>query len=129
MTLEEFKLVVGEFPELSLEEEKSYWYAFVRERGCGDIRRNNLAIYSFTTNLTEMKPAVQLVYINDIKNKYKDLYIEIRGSMYTDSVDVLRNHLKESLFLIKKYHLIVKEFNLFKKQRELEKDFEHEAKK
>jgi hypothetical protein len=129
MTLEEFKMVVDEFPELSFEKDKSYWYAFVREKGCGDIRRNNLAIYSFTTSLTEIKPAVQLVYINDIKNKYKDLYIEIRGSMYTDGVNVLRNHFKESLFLIKKYHLIVKEFNLFKKQQELEKDFEHEAQK
>lgn len=127
MTLKEFKMVVGEFPELSLEKEKSFWYAFVS--GCGDLIRNNIANYYVPSKLAAINPTVQLVYCNDIINNKKDLGIGIWGTMDTDSVDVLRNHFKESLYIIKQCQATIKKINSFRKQQELEKDFENETKK
>lgn len=127
MTLKEFKMVVGEFPELSLEKDKKFWFAYVS--GCGELRHNNIANYYIPMKQTAINPTVRLLYINDITNKKKEMYIEVVGTMETDSVDVLRNHFKESLFLLKQYQMIVKQFNSFKKQQEIEKDFENETKK
>lgn len=127
MTLKEFKMVVGEFPELSLEEDKKFWYVYVS--GCGELRDNNIANYYIPMKQTAINPTVRLMYINDINNKKKEMYIEVVGTMETDSVDVLRNHFKESLFLLKQYQMIVKQFNSFRKQQEIEKDFENETKK
>lgn len=127
MTLKEFKMVVGEFPELSLVKEKQFWFAYVS--GCGELRHNNIANYYIPMKQTAINPTVRLMYINDITNKKKEMYIEVVGTMETDSVDVLRNHFKESLFLLKQYQMIVKQFNSFRKQQEIEKDFENETKK
>lgn len=127
MTLKEFKMVVGEFPELSLEKDKKFWFAFVS--GCGDLTHNTIANYYVPMKQTAINPTVRLVFINDLPNKKKDLYIDIVGTMETDSVDELRNHFKESLFLLKQYQMIVKQFNSFRKQQEIEKDFENETKK
>lgn len=127
MTLKEFKMVVGEFPELSLGKEKQFWFAYVS--GCGELRHNNIANYYVPMKQTAINPTVRLLYINDINNKKKEMYIEVVGTMETESVDVLRNHFKESLFLLKQYQMIVKQFNSFRKQQEIEKDFENETKK
>lgn len=127
MTLKEFKMVVGEFPELSLEKDKCFWYAFVS--GCGNIRQNNIANYYVPDKLTSINPTVQLVYINDIYHNKKELGVEIWVTMSTDCVDVLRNHFKESLYIIKQYQVTIKQINSFRKQQELEKDFEDETKK
>ena len=127
MTLKEFKMVVGEFPELSLEKEKQFWFAYVS--GCGDIKHNNIANYYVPMKQTAINPTVRLMYINDINNKKKEMYVDVVGTMETESVDVLRNHFKESLFLLKQYQMIVKQFNSFRKQQEIEKDFENETKK
>ena len=127
MTLKEFKMVVGEFPELSLEKEKKFWFATVK--GCGDIERNNIANYYVPMKQTVINPTVKLMYINDLRNHTKDLSIEVLGTIETDSVDELRNHFKESLFLLKQYQMVVKQFNSFRKQQEIEKDFENETKK
>lgn len=127
MTLKEFKMVVGEFPELSLEKDKKFWFAFVS--GCGELKHNNIANYYIPMKQTAINPTVRLLYINDLNNKKKEMYIEVVGTMETDSVDVLRNHFKESLFLLKQYQMIVKQFNSFRKQQEIEKDFENETKK
>ena len=127
MTLKEFKMVVGEFPELSLENEKKFWFATVK--GCDDLENKNIANYYIPMKQTAINPTVRLMYINDINNKKKEMYIEVVGTMETESVDVLRNHFKESLFLLKQYQMIVKQFNSFRKQQEIEKDFENETKK
>lgn len=127
MTQKEFKMVVGEFPELSLGKEKQFLFAYVS--GCGELRHNNIAIYYIPMKQTAINPTVKLLYINDINNKKKEMYIEVVGAMETESVDVLRNHFKESLFLLKQYQMIVKQFNSFRKQQEIEKDFENETKK
>ena len=127
MTLKEFKMVVGEFPELSLGKEKKFWFAFVS--GCGDIKYNNIANYYVPMKQTAINPTVRLIYINDLTNKKKNLCIDICGTIETDSVDELRNHFKESLFLLKQYQMILKKFKSFRKQQEIEKDFENETKK
>lgn len=127
MTLKEFKMVVGEFPELSLGKEKKFWFAFVS--GCGDLKHNIIANYYVPMKQTAIQPTVRLLYINDLPNKKKDVYIDICGTIETDSVDELRNHFKESLFLLKQYQMILKKFKSFKKQQEIEKDFENETKK
>lgn len=127
MTLKEFKMVVSEFPELSLEKENKFWFAFVS--GCGELKHNNIANYYIPMKQTAINPTVRLMYINDLPNKRKEMYIEVVGTMETESVDVLRNHFKESLFLLKQYQMIVKQFNSFRKQQEIEKDFENETKK
>lgn len=122
MTLKEFKMVVGEFPELSLEKDKSFWYAFVS--GCGYLKQKNIANYYVPDKLTAINPTVELVYCNDIYHNKKELCVGIWGTMDTDSVDVLRNHFKESLYIIKQYQATIKQINSFKKQQELKKDFE-----
>jgi hypothetical protein len=126
MTLKEFKMVVSEFPELSLEKEKTFYFAYVK--GCGDITHNIANFYSPMKQVA-INPTVKLMYINDLRNHKKDLYIEVVGTMETDSVDELRTHFKESLFLLKQYQIILKQFHSFKKQQEIEKDFENETKK
>ena len=127
MTLKEFKMVVGEFPELSLKKEKQFWFAYVS--GCGELEQNNIVNYYVPMKRISIRPTVRLMYINDLTNKKKDMYVEVVGTMETDSVDVLRNHFKESLFLLKQYQMIIKKFKLFRKQQEIEKDFENETKK
>jgi len=127
MTLKEFKMVVGEFPELTLAKDKKFWFAYVS--GCGELKHNIIANYYVTMKQTAINPTVRFMYINDLTNIKKNLYVEIVGTMETDSVDVLRNHFKESLFLLKQYQMILKKFKSFKKQEEIEKDFENETKK
>ena len=78
---------------------------------------------------TAINPTVRFMYINDLTNNKKDLYIEVVGTIETDSVDELRTHFKESLFLLKQYQMILKKFKSFRKQQEIEKDFENETKK
>ena len=127
MTLKEFKMVVGEFPELSLVKDKKFWFAYVS--GCGELRHNNIANYYVPMKQTAINPTVRFMYINDLTNNKKDLYIEVVGTIETDSVDELRTHFKESLFLLKQYQMILKKFKSFRKQQEIEKDFENETKK